>query len=99
MVLRLRVFQKEPRRRKIDHDPVDRPCVAAVNQCPLDSMNTLFGSGFGQTDERRSRHCGGRDIDLNLNGVRLDSQQRIRREFSQHELAIPVDNGVPAACS
>ena len=62
-------------------------------------MNALLDGGLRQTDKCRSRHGRRRNVDLDFDRVRVDSQQRIRRQFSQHEPAIPGDKQLAVASS
>ena len=76
----------EPRRSEIDHHPILRPLKAGVDQSTLDAVGTLADGSLRHADEHGLRKCCLGDIDFNLDGKRVDAQQRIGRKFGQHGL-------------
>ena len=78
-----RLFRQVGRRERND-DAIDGPRVAAVNEGPFDAVHALFDGGFGKADEDRLGHGPGRDVDLDLHGLRVDSEQRISNQLGKH---------------
>jgi hypothetical protein len=70
--------------REVDDDPVDGARVTAVDQRPLDPMDAFFDRRLGKAHENRFWQGTGRNIDLNLDRLGLDSEQRVRKQLGKH---------------
>ena len=71
-------------RSKIDDGAMDRIEVAGVLDGSFDAVSAFLDGGFGQTDENDLGHSNVRAIDFDLDGHRVDSQQRKGFEFDKH---------------
>jgi len=71
-------------RREVDHNAVDGSRVAAVNQGPLDAMRALLDGRLGQSDQDRFRQGARRDINLDLDRLRVDPEERVGKEPGKH---------------
>jgi hypothetical protein len=78
----------EKSRREIDHDPIDGPLIAAVDERPLDAMRAFLNRGLREPDQNRLRQRPGRNIDFDLNRQGLDPNQRISGKLGEHREAI-----------
>jgi hypothetical protein len=66
--------------------------IAAVDEGPFDAVNALFDGPFCQSHDDRLGHRAWRNIDFDLDGDGLDSEQRIGKELGEHEPARDVRN-------
>ena len=71
-------------RGQVDDDPVDRPAVSRVDDRPLDPVRALADGRLGQADQDRLGLDGERDVNLDFDRGRVDSDERVRGELGEH---------------
>jgi hypothetical protein len=59
-------------RGEVDHHPIKRPGVAAIDHRPGDPVGALADRGVGEADKDGRREGPGRDVHLDIDRHRLD---------------------------
>ena len=71
-------------RGEVDHHAVDRPAISRVDDRPLDPVRALADGRLGQADQDRLGLGGERDVDLDFDRGRIDSDERVGGELGEH---------------
>ena len=75
-------------RGQVDDDATGRPIEAEIGEGPLDAVDAFLHGGFGEADENRLGHAGGRiDFDLDRHGV--DADEREGTDLGEHGAGRP----------